>query len=333
MMVLESSHWLLIGFFVAGLLDAFGIESIINRNLKDRGWKSVLRASALGIPLPLCSCSVIPIGVSIRRKGASAGATASFFISTPQIGVDSFLLTWGLLGPVFGLARVIASFCSAVLAGITIDSLKEPELPTELEAKKGCCSTEGAPADERGILSRVFRFGFVEMVDDLAKVLALGFLFAGLAAALIPSEFAGQASLHPALMIVVMFAISIPVYVCATSSTPFAAVLIAKGISPGAALVFLLAGPATNISTVLALKKELGLRATAIYICSIVVIAVVAALIVDYGAFTIVPKGAALVGSHSHEYGIFYWISALILSALLISSAIRKHTHTSTQCV
>lgn len=283
-----SSLWLLAGFFIAGVLHVFMPRRMIERHLKKPGFFSVLKSSAFGIPLPLCSCSVIPVGVSLRKHGASRGATASFFISTPEIGVDSFLLSYALLGPFFAVMRVITAFFAALSAGWLIDSFPAPESATgqtAADTSDDCCHTASdRPEEEHSSKSKLYRvlhFGYVEILDDLSTVLCVGFLLAGLAAVLLPADSFAALGLGPVSSMFLMLFVSLPVYVCATSLTPLAAALIAKGLGLGAALVFLLAGPATNITTMLVVRRELGTRALVFYLLSIITTALLAGFYVN----------------------------------------------------
>ena len=286
--IVASALWLLIGFVAVGIAHVLLPSSFIERNLNKPGFGSVLKASLFGIPLPLCSCSVIPVGVWLRNKGASRGATASFFISTPEIGVDSFLISYGLLGKFIAFLRLFTALVTAVIAGVLIDRFKLPrgdKKPATQggsgEDRNACCSksdTDDPPPAARLSFStavrRIFRFGFIDIVDDLAVLLSVGFLLAGVVSVLIPDQFFSSLMISKYLMILLMLGASMPFYVCATSSTPIAAALLIKGMNPGAVLVFLFAGPATNFATMLILSKTLGQRAFIIYVATVSIISV-----------------------------------------------------------
>jgi uncharacterized membrane protein YraQ (UPF0718 family) len=313
---IESAPWLLFGFLVAGLLHAVGFGERAKRYITTPGWRSVLIASAIGIPLPLCSCSVIPVAIALRRKGASAGATASFFISAPQIGIDSFLLTVGLLGVPFAVARVVISFLTAMLAGILIDHfVHETAKPTE--PVPACCraGSQSAEIGQSPSFLENFVSGLYSTVLDLRLYLLIGFLAAGAIAALVPPDALSNFGSQLWVSYLVAAAIGVPTYICATSSTPLAATLVAKGVSFGAALVFLLAGPASNIATIAAFRKEMGGRATWLYLLTIVFVSVVCGAIVD-------GLGMKLVAEHlTHEHGthdLFATAAAVGLLVLLV---------------
>lgn len=319
--IVLSAPWLLFGFFAAGVLHELLPTSLVQRNLEKPGLASVLKAGAIGLPLPLCSCSVIPLGVSLRRSGASKGATAGFFVSTPEIGVDSFLLSYVLLGPFVAMARVCLAFASALLVGLGIDySCRES--PPPQESPSSCCKSKEAP--KSSLLRRIVRYAFVDIVDDLSKLLVIGFFLAGLAGVLLSEQTFLRLADWGVPIQLLMLVVSVPVYVCATSATPFVAALMAKGLSPGAALIFLSAGPATNISTMLVIKNELGSRALGIYIFGIASVALFAGYLID---FFLPSETAVGLDFSSHDHGMPIWTQAagLVLSGLLLLSLNRQH--------
>jgi len=264
-LALEISPLMLLGLSVAGLLHVLVPEDAVERHLGQPGWRAVLKATALAVPLPLCSCSVVPVVASLRRKGASAGASVSFLIAAPQIGADSFLLTQGLLGPFFALWRVGASALTALVGGFALDGLGRSAVGMPARASYRV-NWRRAPAD--------FLRHTQELVGAMATNLLVGLALAALILSFLPAEdltrWQGQS---PWLAMVAMLLIGLPMYVCATASTPIAAALVAKGLHPGAALVFLLAGPATNLVTMVLVKGSLGWRALWIYLGSITTVA------------------------------------------------------------
>jgi hypothetical protein len=261
----EISIYLLFGFFVAGLLHIFFPESIVRRHLGKDSFGSVLKATLFGIPLPLCSCGVVPVAASLRNNGASKGATVSFLISTPEVGVDSFLVTYSLLGWVFGLFRLAASFLTALIAGIAVNIIAgknnsgSGELPMN----------NGNPETAMDRLKSFFPYLEYELLGSIANTLVVGIIIAGIISAVIPEGFFERSLDYPLLSLVAMLVVGIPMYVCATASTPIAASLIMKGISPGAALVFLLTGPATNAVTISTVFRTLGKTTAVVYLSAI----------------------------------------------------------------
>lgn len=263
----EMAVFLLFGFFVAGILSVFIPAELVQRHLGGRGLLSVVKASLFGVPLPLCSCGVIPVSASLRRHGASRAATTSFLISTPQTGVDSVLVTWSLLGGLFALVRPIAAFLSGLVGGLAV-SLLDPDEETDalpLGCQGACCSGRGQPF----AFLRALRYGFLTLPADIGKALLVGVAIAAAISALVPDDFFAGLLGGGVATYFLMMLVGIPVYVCATASVPVAAALIAKGISPGAALVFLMTGPATNAATVATIWRTMGRRTAVVYLVAV----------------------------------------------------------------
>jgi uncharacterized membrane protein YraQ (UPF0718 family)/copper chaperone CopZ len=284
----EMSPFLIFGFFIAGVLSVFIQPETVERHLGGSGFKQVIKAALFGVPLPLCSCGVIPVGASLRRHGAGAGATTSFLISTPQTGVDSIMVTLSLLGPVFAVFRPIVSFVSGVIGGALVNTFGEERdaSPAGRPVCVGECCT-GAPGQNSFI--RALRYGFVTLPKDINKALVVGVLIAGLIAAIVPDDYFSTILGGGILAMIVMMLVGIPIYVCATASVPIAAALIMKGVSPGAALVFLMTGPATNAATVSTIWKTMGKRTAGLYLGTVAGAALLAGLLLD----SIISGGAA----------------------------------------
>lgn len=350
--LVASSLWLLLGFLAAGVVHAWVPRAWFQRHLAGRGPLAVLKASLLGVPLPLCSCSVIPFAASLRRAGAGPGPTAAFAISTPQTGEESIPLTWALFGPAFAVARPIVAVITAAIAGTLIDRFAAPPKPAP-EAPKTTpppanLPTSGAPrtlslsvltpppppappppATAAARVRIALRHGFGTMLRDLAPWLAIGLLLSAAVAAFVP---AGWLTAHLGgglLPMLAMLLVGLPLYVCATSSTPLAAALVAAGVSPGAAMVFLLAGPATNAATMAWVLRDLGARALAIYLGTIAVVAVAAGLAFDAlfpGAPAHIAARAAHAAAHDHAAqgaAALAWLStaaAMVFSAMLLAA-------------
>lgn len=302
-MMVQAAPWLLGGFLIAGFVHILVPVASITRHLGQPGLSGVLKASLLGIPLPLCSCSVIPVAVSIRKQGASRGAFASFLISAPETGADSIALTYALLGPVLAVVRPLAAFVTAVVVGVLVgnDPPSPSTLPTTEES--GCCcgSKESSAPDKKKGLVEAIRYGLIEMMSDLAPWLLAGFILAGLVTAALPADFLERHVGSSIGSMLLMLVIGLPLYVCATSSTPFAAALIAKGLSPGAALVFLLAGPATNLATMLVVSRDLGRRGLFVYVSGIAVVAVGFGLLLDR-LIAVFPSALSSTPVIAHEH-------------------------------
>lgn len=276
----EMAPYLIFGFFMAGVLSVFISTSLVERHLGGGGFRPIFKASLFGVPLPLCSCSVIPVATSIRRQGSSKAATTSFLLSTPQTGVDSILVTYSLLGPVFAIFRPLAAFLVGLIGGEAVElfaSGDRDESQSGDAAGCSCCSEQ----NREPAIYRILRHGFVTLPSDIGKELLVGLLIAGVIGTLLPPSFFANYIGTGFTAMLVMMLLGIPVYVCATASIPIAAAMIAKGVSPGAALVFLMTGPATNAATIGAIWKMLGRRETLIYIATVILTALGSGLLLD----------------------------------------------------
>lgn len=287
----ESAVFILAGFLIAGLIAAILSGSKALRLLGEARPRSVLLATLIGLPLPLCSCSVLPTAVALRRKGASKGATLAFLISTPETSITSILLTYSLLGPLMAIFRPIAACVTAFVAGLAENvsgrRWPAPETPPgddESESGSGSsaceCSGNGSGVDgsreeppESSHFRDAMRFAFVDLFDDIFVWIVLGIVVAAALQAWLPPEVLSSILGGPLQSMLLMVLIGVPLYVCAESSTPIAAVLIAQGVNPGAALVFLLVGPATNIGSLGVLHRQLGRRTVIVYLVAIIVVA------------------------------------------------------------
>lgn len=272
----ESSPYVLFGFFAAGLLKALLPEAAVARHLGKNSLGSVLKASLFGIPLPLCSCGVIPAAVGLRKQGANKGASAAFLVSVPETGVDSIAITWALLDPFMTVIRPVAAFMTATVTGVLINLLPEsppaPAVADDTGCTDPCCGPPTAAGPLPPLSARLragIGWAFGELLKDIGRWLMLGIAVAAVIAYLVPDDFFARYFDHEILSLLVMLATGIPLYICASASTPVAAALVLKGLSPGAALVFLLAGPATNAATIAVVTRFWGKRATAIYITAI----------------------------------------------------------------
>ena len=307
-----SSVYILFGILIAGLMKVFISPEKVATHLGSGKVQSVFKAAALGIPLPLCSCGVLPAAASLKRQGANNGATMSFLISTPESSIDSIVLTYALIDPIITVARPLVGFVTAFVAGITENvrngedekTSPTPDLSCTID---GCCDGIDCPpeahANHHSFPERLgsgLGYAFGTLWADIAVWFLVGILLAGVISALVPQELMTRylGGGLPAMLI--MLAAGIPLYICATASTPIAAALIIQGVSPGAALVFLLTGPATNITSLTVLLRILGKRATVLYLAAIAVFAVAAGLLLDqiYGAFNLSAQAMAGHGAH-----------------------------------
>ena len=324
--VAEMSPYLLFGFFVAGMMSVLISQSFVERHLGGRGLWPLIKASVFGVPLPLCSCGVIPVSMSLHRHGASKGATVAFLLSTPQTGVDSIFVTLSLLGPVFAIFRPFAAFATGIIGGSLVDVVTrrqggEDEKPEKCTEE--CCQAQG----KTGRFRRGMKYGFVTLPRDIGKAMLVGLAVAAFISAIVPDGYFAEKLGTGILAMVVMMFLGIPVYVCATASVPVAAALIMKGLSPGAALVFLMTGPATNAASFLTIWKTMGRRTALIYIATVAGCALLSGLLLDYLAagvdFSVVARPGWMLPN-----SVKYAAAAILLTVLgyaITSKALQKH--------
>lgn len=366
----EASPWLLLGLLIAGLMKSWVPSKILSKHL-GKGKSAVVKAALIGAPLPLCSCGVIPVATELRRSGASAPATASFLVATPETGVDSVSVSYALLGPVFAIYRPISAIMSAIITGLLVSGLKDDEIkavevssnnesssccssttPKDKVAKpettssccsstpkvepvvSACCSTSASidistpqPSSQLNDFVEKTKTGVhyaaTKLIDDIIIWLVIGLTFAAIVRTFMPEEFLlSYGSGLPAMLL--MIAISIPMYICATASTPIAAGFIMAGLSPGTALVFMMAGPATNISTLGVIKNEMGGAVLTRYLLGVALCAIGFATLLDFGlSFYHIDISNQM--QHAHEI-LPYWFGLFCtaLIALLAIKPIRK---------
>ncbi|MCG2659113.1 MAG: SO_0444 family Cu/Zn efflux transporter [Kiritimatiellae bacterium] len=281
----EMAPYLLFGFLMAGLLSVFISPEIVERHLSGRGMWPVVKASFLGVPLPLCSCGVIPVAASLRRHGASRGATTAFLLSTPQTGVDSIVVTYSLMGGLFALIRPVVALITGLVGGWLVDTLAGQDCGNATGANPpapcaGACCALSARRQNR--LTRALCYGFVTLPRDIGKALMVGLIISGVIAAFVPDDFFAGVFGTGLVGMLIMMVVGMPLYVCATGSVPVAAALMMKGVSPGAALVFLMTGPATNAATLAIIWKVLGKKTVVIYLLTLAVCALTCGLLLDY---------------------------------------------------
>lgn len=349
---LDVSVFMLFGFLVAALLYVFFKTDRIKKYLGQGRVKPVLRAALFGIPIPLCSCGVIPVVSGLKKQGANDGAALSFMIATPESGVDSIAVSWAMLDPVMTIMRPVAGFITAISTGITANifghrNQKKPTATpdpffTQAHQHENSCNCDGhsctsshSPTVQEQPLSKRLAqgldFAFGELLTDIAKPFAIGVVIAGIITFFFPSGISTWSQNNPLLAMLVMLVAGIPMYVCATSSTPIAAALILKGLNPGAALVFLLAGPATNAATMGVVRSMFGTRALAIYLGMISICALAMGYLLDliYELLAIQPSVVMGKASEVIPYSIEL-AAALILAALLAKNLFKRqdcHCH------
>jgi uncharacterized membrane protein YraQ (UPF0718 family)/regulator of protease activity HflC (stomatin/prohibitin superfamily) len=316
----DTAVYVLAGFAIAGLLQAWLAGGRAIRWLSQRSPRSVFLATMIGVPLPLCSCGVLPSAVTLRKSGASKGATLSFLISTPETSATSILLTYSLLGPLLAIFRPVAACVTALTAGFIEnffdrrEAAQQADQESATRADETCCRADSqvpsAASNGRGLRAGM-RFAFVDLFDDIFFWVVVGIVAAAAIQAFVPvgvfQTVFGDAFTSMLLMLV----IGIPLYICAESSTPIAAALIAQGMNPGAALVLLLAGPATNIGAVGVLYRELGRRTIIVYLITIAIVTLLMGGLLNL-----------LIGETTLSLGVRAFNEPLVPSWLKIAGAI-----------
>lgn len=332
----EASLYILLGLLLAGLIQVFIPKERIIKYLGGRDIKSVFWAALFGIPLPLCSCAVLPTAVSLRKQGAARGATVSFLISTPESGIDSIAITYALIDPLMTIFRPLAAFITAFTAGIIENFFSEKE-GKEGREEEICifCEEENSHAHVHKLsfkLKRGFHYAFIDLLADIAKWLLIGIVIAGIISYLIPQRIIENYLGYGWQAMFLILILSIPLYICATASTPIASALILKGMSPGVALVFLLTGPATNIASLTVISKFLGKRATLVYLVTICVSAIILGIVLNYIYLFFAIDIKATIGKAGevipHYLKLF---SAILLLFLMIRSMIHNKVKKSHQ--
>ncbi|WP_321283808.1 SO_0444 family Cu/Zn efflux transporter [uncultured Vibrio sp.] len=328
----ESSLYILLGLLVAGLLKVFLSPDYVATHLGKGRIKSVFKAALLGVPIPLCSCGVLPAAAQLKRQGANKGATTAFLISTPESGADSIAVSWALLDPLMTVARPVAAFISAFVAGVLENFIGEKDQPIgppplQMASVGAACSDahcgcqhSGEKRQENKLLAGV-KYAVNEIWGDLAGWFFVGIAVAAIIITLIPDDFISHHLGGGIGSMLLMLAAGVPMYICATASTPIAAAMILKGVSPGAALVFLLSGPATNVAALAVLVKILGKRGLAIYLVSIAVISVACGLALDSVYFSLGISAIATIGQVSEAAPHWLMVGATIL---LLALSIRQ---------
>lgn len=344
-MLNEMSPYILLGFLIAGVMHAFIPQAAFARHLSGTGWRAVVKSALIGIPLPLCSCGVLPTAIAMRRNGASRAASTSFLVATPQTGVDSISATWSLLGPAFAVIRPIAALVTAVFGGLAVgraegadgpdgcDGSAHPHGHTNSHSHPECgCMSDAECESPRGFAAKsvaALKYGFVDLVSSIGGWLVAGLIIAAVITVYVPDDFFAVLGKTPIFSMIAVLVVAIPMYVCATGSIPIAMSLMLKGLSPGTALVLLMAGPAANFASFTLVSREMGRKAASIYLAAIIAGSVAFGLAIDY----LMPASWFSLGhihagcAHGHGVGLFQTICSGILVALLAASFIRRNIH------
>lgn len=325
-MLAEMAPYLLFGFGVAGILYAFVPSGFYRNHLSKPGVWSVIKAALIGVPLPLCSCGVLPTAVSLRRNGASRGASTSFLIATPQTGIDSIAATYSLLGLAFAIIRPVAALVTAFIGGMLVNREdKAFAVDADMEV-----DTIDAPVSHGfgGKIRDALRYGYVEMIQNIGRWLIIGLVVAAAITVFIPDGFFTFFAGYPLLSMLAVVMVAVPMYVCSTGSIPIALSLMLKGLSPGAAFVLLMAGPAANFASIIIVGKSLGKKAAAIYLGTIIVGSIAVGMCIDY----MMPREwftMPMITPEAHcclHVGWFPGVCSALLVILLINALIKRYT-------
>ncbi len=341
---MESAPWLILGLTVAGIMKVLIPSQLLAEHLGGSGPGATVKAALFGAPLPLCSCGVIPAALGLRRSGASKAATTSFLISTPETGVDSISISYAMLGPFMAIIRPIAAISSAITAGLLVGRdqtqpasagqshgesccSSEPQLTQRLQPSEdpSCCSQQQTKPGFMDQLGAGLRFTYIDLVKDISLWLVVGLGFAALIKTFVPAEFLLQWG-DGLLAFVVMALVGVPMYICATASTPIAAGLLFSGVSPGATLVFMLVGPATNIATMGMVKSELGNRTLGIYLATVVGVGFAFGYLTNYlAALWGMDFLAQAQHVHSMVNPLLTYGTSILLAGLMVYGLVAKY--------
>lgn len=329
-LVNSMAPYLLLGFLLAGIMHAFVPAVIYRKYLGRSDFRTVLNASLLGIPLPLCSCGVLPTAMSLRKEGASKAATISFLISTPQTGVDSIIATYSLMGLPFALLRPVVALATSLAGGFMVGMFDEDNV-----ADTGMSSPSAAREQTSFTrkLRKAIEYAFVELIQNIGKWLIAGLLVAGLITVFVPDTCFAVFAGRPFLSMLLVMGLAVPMYICATGSIPIATALMLKGLSPGTALVLLIAGPAVNVASMFVVSKVMGKKTLFVYLFSIIVCAILLGLGVDY----LLPREwftehlADIRNCREHGLSYFNTGCLILLAVLLCNAFIRKRKGSGTR--
>lgn len=340
---IEMAPYLLIGLFFVGLLNLFFNKDLIIKHIGKNNFWSVFKAAMFGVPLPLCSCGVVPSAIYMAKNGASRGSVVSFLISTPQTGIDSMIATYGMMGWVFAVFRPFAALLMGIFGGTVVRFFDKDESGKNLSFEKyktsdEACSDDSCADDDdcedekkpKGKFKQFFQYSFVEFLDDISVQFIVGLFISGLIAFLIPDNFFEGSSFNNGILgMLLMILVGIPMYVCATASIPIALTLMMKGFSPGVAFVFLATGPATNAASLTIIANVLGKKTAILYVAVISLSAIAFGYLLDW-IFLTFGTDSIILPHHLHEHGGFIneeiqWLAGAVFFVLLMMSLYRKY--------
>lgn len=335
---IEMAYFLMLGITLVGIFNLFVNRELIAKQLGKNSFWSSIKACALGVPLPLCSCAVVPTGLYLKDKGASTATTTAFLISTPQTGVDSIVATYGMMGATFAWFRPLAAFISGVFGGFVVGlfdkkgkkadttDIQHKTDDIEIECTDGSCPahkevSKSEPWGKR--IVNTIRYAYVETVGGIAVHFLIGLIIAALITMFLPADLIVKANLNSGILaMLLMIAIGLPMYICSTASIPIAVSFILKGISPGAAFVFLFMGPFTNAASLSILASKLGKKIVALYVSVTAALAILFGLLLDFLINNFgLNVNIAQMSEHMHEEtSLFKIIVAIVFALLLVYS-------------
>ncbi len=323
---IDMSFYIMIGLLMVGILNSFVNRKWIVKQVGKNNILSVIKAAVIGVPLPICSCGVVPMAVELKKSNASNGAVNSFLISTPQTGVDNIIATWGIIGPFMAIFRAVSAFISGIIGGIVTNIFSEDSI-IEKEEESCCCKNKKKEEKKtfKEKVVNIFTYGFGFFLDEIVIHFIIGLIISTLITLIIPNDFFIEYGLNSNFIsMIIMILVGLPMYVCSTSSIPIALSLMMKGINPGAAFVFLFVGPVTNMASLIILGKTFGKKLLTIYVSSVIVLSIIFGYIfnyiVDYYNINIMGTTNHL---HSHGYSLLDNILAIIFLILIIFSLAR----------
>lgn len=339
-MFLEMAPYIILGLIFVAILNLLVSKDMIIKHVGGNNFLSILKASLFGIPLPLCSCGVVPTAVYMSKNGASKGSTISFLISTPQTGIDSIIATYGMLGPLFAIFRPFAALIMGLAGGLSVKLFGDNIENTKTKPKFIGLQQFVSVNKESNLISLTFwdrlkktlNYSFVEFLDDISQQFVVGVIISGLIAFFIPNDFFSNSGVSSNILgMLLMILIGAPMYVCATASIPIAMTLMMKGFSPGVAFVFLAVGPATNAASITIISKSLGKKATLIYLLSIAVLSIIMGYLLDFLYYSILGENSITHNHDSHTHGDMFLspeaqlIIGIIFFFMILGSFYRKY--------
>ncbi|WP_395804193.1 permease [Archangium minus] len=313
---LETAPALLAAYVLTGLFQALLGEASLSWLSRGSALSQALRGSMVGMPLALCSCGVLPVYRGLIRKGVPIAAALSFLVAAPELGVSAFLVSVPLIGWPLTLARLGGAFAVAVLSGVLVSRL----IPASQVAAMASPSAGSSTLPLRQRLAHGLREGLVESVDHTAPWILVGLGMAALVEPLLAAEW--LSSLPPGLDVPLFALLGVPSFVCASGATPLVAVLLHKGLSPGAALAFLITGPATNVTTFAVMSRLHGRKVTLAFGAVVALSSIGLGLALNM----LLPAqtGLAHQPQHADHEGLVEWVGLVLLGALFLASLLRQ---------